>query len=56
MEDLGYVGNRPNKWEGVPADDTSSKNNLKYEKILLFYSSVWQYPVSMFLAILCDSR
>jgi hypothetical protein len=21
MEDLGYVGNRPNKWEGVPADD-----------------------------------
>ena len=20
MEDLGYVGNRPNKWEGVPAD------------------------------------
>ena len=21
MEDIGYVGNRPNKWEGVPADD-----------------------------------
>ena len=21
MEDVGYVGNRPNKWEGVPADD-----------------------------------
>jgi len=21
MEDLGYVGNRPNIWEGVPADD-----------------------------------
>ena len=21
MEDLGYVGNRPNKWEGVPEDD-----------------------------------
>lgn len=20
MDDLGYVGNRPNKWEGVPAD------------------------------------
>jgi gluconate 2-dehydrogenase gamma chain len=20
MEDVGYVGNRPNKWEGVPAD------------------------------------
>jgi len=20
MEDLGYVGNRPNRWEGVPAD------------------------------------
>jgi len=20
IEDLGYVGNRPNKWEGVPAD------------------------------------
>lgn len=20
MEDIGYVGNRPNKWEGVPAD------------------------------------
>ena len=21
MEDVGYVGNRPNRWEGVPADD-----------------------------------
>jgi hypothetical protein len=21
MEDLGYMGNRPNRWEGVPADD-----------------------------------
>lgn len=21
MEDVGYVGNRPNKWEGVPEDD-----------------------------------
>jgi hypothetical protein len=21
MEDVGYMGNRPNKWEGVPADD-----------------------------------
>jgi len=21
MEDIGYMGNRPNKWEGVPADD-----------------------------------
>ncbi len=21
MEDIGYVGNRPNKWEGVPEDD-----------------------------------
>ena len=21
MEDIGYMGNRPNRWEGVPADD-----------------------------------
>ena len=21
MEDVGYIGNRPNRWEGVPADD-----------------------------------
>ena len=20
IEDVGYMGNRPNKWEGVPAD------------------------------------
>ena len=30
IEDLGYVGNRPNAWDGVP-EDVLKKHNLAYE-------------------------
>jgi hypothetical protein len=30
LNDLGYLGNRPNQWDGVPAD-VLSKYNLKYD-------------------------
>jgi hypothetical protein len=29
IKDLGYEGNKPNKWEGVP-DDVLAKYNLSY--------------------------
>ncbi len=34
IKDLGYVGNRPNEWDGVPAD-VLKKYNLAYDEKLL---------------------
>ena len=31
MEDIGYVGNRPNEWDGVPAD-VLKQYGLEYDQ------------------------
>ena len=31
IDDLGYVGNRPNQWDGVP-EDVLAQYGLKYDE------------------------